>query len=79
MLIQTHHFSFSIDKSNTETETQFRLIGAKLTEVLNHHPEYIHHLDDVIANVRRYITYSHADCVSDKEYKWLEKNHMNHI
>lgn len=72
MLIQTHHFSFPLDKSPSETETQFRLIGSKLTDVLNQHPEYIHHLDEVIENVRRYIMFTHADCVSDKGYTWLE-------
>lgn len=69
MLIQTQHFSFPLDKSDTETETQFRHVGLKLTEVLNQHPEYIYNLDEVILDVRRYISYTNAECVSDKGYK----------
>jgi len=73
MLIQTHHFSFSLEKTSTETETHFRCVCLKLTEVLNQHPEYIHHLDEVIADVRRYISYTNAECVSDKGYKWVNQ------
>jgi len=71
MLIQTHHFSFTVDKTDAETETQHRCVCSKLTEVLNRHPSYIHHLDEVLHEVRRYLTFAHTDCVSDKGYVWL--------
>ena len=68
MLVQTHHFSIVIEALPNETQTDFNALCLLVRKALDAQPDRIHHLDDVVAELRRYVAYHERDCVPDLEY-----------
>ena len=62
MLIETSHYTFTLDRHARETETMHRAVGQLVCERLNAHPEYIHRIDALVADARRFVVCDEMEC-----------------
>lgn len=68
MLVQTQHFSFTLEALPNEIQTDFHALCLLVRNVLDTQPEKIHELDDVVEEARRYVAYHEKDCETDMTY-----------
>ena len=72
MLIETSHYTFTLDRNARETETMHRAVGQLVCERLNAHPEYIYQLNELIADVRRFIVCDEMECVVNAPFVFFD-------
>lgn len=72
MLIETSHYTFTLDRNARETETMHRAVGQLVCERLNAHPEYIHRLDELVTDARRFVVCDEMECVVSTPFVFFD-------
>ena len=62
MLIETSHYTFTLDRDASETETMHRAVGQLVCERLNARPDYIYCIDKLVADARRFVVCDETEC-----------------
>lgn len=62
MRVQTHHFTFTLERDADETHELHRARAFAIAALLDEHPEHVADLDAVIVESKRFVAMNEARC-----------------